>query len=102
MATIQSARSKQIQQTLKENCPIHSFDIRAELREYSGMDTTCTQLKTLNSQFNFFMKQKVAAKSNLIALFDQTYPGVNKLLQAQLALMERKNGWILPIPSGVV
>ena len=40
----------------------------AELRQYSGMDDTRTQLKTLNSQFSFFMKQKVAAKANLIAL----------------------------------
>lgn len=57
----------------------YTLDNWAELREYTDMDTTRTQLKTLNSQFNFFMKQKVAAKSNLIALLDQTYPGVNKL-----------------------
>ena len=43
------------------------------------MDTTRTELKTLNSQFAFFMKQKTAAKTNLIALLDMTYPGVNKL-----------------------
>lgn len=53
-----------------------------ELRQYSGMDNTRTQLKTLNSQFSFFMKQKVAAKANLIALLDNTYPGVNKLFDS--------------------
>ncbi len=41
-----------------------------------------TQLKTLNSQFSFFMKQKVAVKANLIALLDNTYPGVNKLFNS--------------------
>lgn len=46
------------------------------------MDTTRTQLKTLNSQFSFFMKQKTAAKTNLIALLDTTYPGVNKLFDS--------------------
>ena len=53
-----------------------------ELREYSSMDTTREQLKTLNSQFTFFMKQKVAAKTNLISLLDNTYPGVNKLFDS--------------------
>ena len=46
------------------------------------MDTTREQLKTLNSQFDFFMKQKVAAKTNLISLLDNTYPGVNKLFDS--------------------
>lgn len=40
------------------------------------------QLKTVNSQFTFFMKQKVAANTNLISLLDNTYPGVNKLFDS--------------------
>ena len=60
----------------------YTLDNWIELRQYTGMDTTRTQLKTLNSQFSFFMKQKVAAKANLIALLDQTYPGVNKLFDS--------------------
>ena len=60
----------------------YTLDNRAELRQYVGMDNTRTQLKTLNSQFSFFMRQKVAAKANLIALLDNTYPGVNKLFLA--------------------
>ncbi len=60
----------------------YTLDNWAELRQYSCMDTTRTQLKTLNSQFSFFMKQKVAAKANLIALLDNTYPGVNKLFDS--------------------
>lgn len=46
----------------------YTLDNWAELRQYVDMDNTRTQLKTLNSQFSFFMKQKVAAKANLIAL----------------------------------
>ena len=60
----------------------YALDNWAELREYTSMDTTRTQLKTLNSQFSFFMKQKTAAKTNLIALLDTTYPGVNKLFDS--------------------
>ena len=60
----------------------YTLDNWGELRQYTCMDTTRTQLKTLNSQFSFFMKQKVAAKANLIALLDQTYPGVNKLFDS--------------------
>lgn len=60
----------------------YTLDNWAELRQYESMDNTRTQLKTLNSQFSFFMKQKVAAKANLIALLDNTYPGVNKLFDS--------------------
>ena len=60
----------------------YTLDNWAELRQYSSMDNTRTQLKTLNSQFSFFMKQKVAAKANLIALLDNTYPGVNRLFDS--------------------
>lgn len=60
----------------------YTLDNWAGLRQYTSMDNTRTQLKTLNSQFSFFMKQKVAVKSNLIALLDQTYPGINKLFDS--------------------
>lgn len=60
----------------------YTLDNWAELRQYSIMDNTRSQLKTLNSQFDFFMKQKVAAKANLIALLDNTYPGVNRLFRS--------------------
>ncbi len=60
----------------------YTLDNWAELRQYSSMDNTRSQLKTLNSQFSFFMKQKVSAKANLIALLDNTYPGVNNLFSS--------------------
>lgn len=60
----------------------YALDNWASLRDYSRMDTKRTELKTLNSQFNFFMKQKVSAKTNFILLLDQTYPGVDKLFNS--------------------
>ena len=69
----------------------YTLDNWVSLREYSVMDTTRTELKTLNSQFAFFMKQKTAAKTNLIALLDMTYPGVNKLFTSPVR-WEREMG----------
>ena len=57
----------------------YTLDNWADLQEYSSMDTTRAQLKTLNAQLDFFIKQKAAAKTNLISLLDMTYPGVNEL-----------------------
>ena len=41
------------------------------------MDTIRYQLKTMNRQYGLYTKNKTAMKNNLIALLDQTYPGVN-------------------------
>ena len=41
------------------------------------MDELRSQLKTMNRQFDFYMKHKTAMKNNLISLIDQTYPGAN-------------------------
>jgi len=48
------------------------------LRQYTAMDNIRTQLKTMNRQMSFYQKQQTAYKNNLIALMDETYPGVNK------------------------
>lgn len=57
----------------------YALDKWEYLRQHSAMDTTRAQLKTLNTQFHFFMQQKVALKNNLISLLDLTYPGANDL-----------------------
>lgn len=54
-----------------------ALDRWAKLRQYSPMDETRNQLKTMNRQFSFYMDQKTAMKNNLIALLDQTFPGAN-------------------------
>ena len=53
-----------------------------ELRQYAPMDTIRYQLKILNRQCNLHTKSKTMLKNNLIALLDQTYPGVNNLFDS--------------------
>lgn len=60
----------------------YGLDNWAELREYTPMDTIRYQLKTLNRQCGLYTKTKTAMKNNLIALLDQTYPGVNALFDS--------------------
>ena len=60
----------------------YTLDKWEHLRQHSFMDTTRTQLKTLNTQFHFFMQQKVSLKNNLISLLDLTYPGANSLFDS--------------------
>ena len=60
----------------------YGLDNWAELRQYASMDTIRYQLKTLNRQCNLYTKTKTMMKNNLIALLDQTYPGVNDLFDS--------------------
>lgn len=46
------------------------------------MDAIRYQLKILNRQCNLYTKSKAMMKNNLIALLDQTYPGVNDLFDS--------------------
>lgn len=55
----------------------YALDNWAELRQHTPMDTVRTQLKTMNRQYALYSKNKTALKNNVIALLDQTYPGVN-------------------------
>lgn len=55
----------------------YTLDKWTELRQYSLMDEIRNQLKTMNRQFDFYMKHKTSMKNNLIGILDQTYPNVN-------------------------
>ena len=55
----------------------YTLDSWANLKQYSLMDELRSQLKTMNRQFDFYMKRKTALKNNLIGLVDLTYPGAN-------------------------
>lgn len=55
----------------------YTLDSWTELRQYSLIDEIRNQLKTMNRQFDFYMKHKTAMKNNLISILDQTYPGAN-------------------------
>ena len=60
----------------------YGLDNWVELRQYTPMDTIRMQLKTLNRQQGLYTKTKTMMKNNLIALLDQTYPGVNNLFDS--------------------
>lgn len=60
----------------------YGLDNWVELRQYASMDTIRYQLKTLNRQCGLYTKTKTMMKNNLIALLDQTYPGVNALFNS--------------------
>ena len=55
----------------------YALDKWQNLKQYSLMDELRSQLKTMNRQFDFYMKHKTAMKNNLIGPTDQTYPGAN-------------------------
>ena len=57
----------------------YGLDNWRELRQYASMNIIRYQLKTLNRQHALYSKMKTAMKNNLIALLNQTYPGVNAL-----------------------
>ena len=55
----------------------YTLDKWHNLKQYSVMDELRNQLKTMNRQFGFYTKHKIAMKNNLIGILDQTFPGVN-------------------------
>lgn len=62
----------------------YTLDNWANLKQYTLMDELRTQLKTMNRQFDFYMKHKTAMKNNLIGLIDLAYPGANTYLFSRL------------------
>ena len=65
------------------------------------MDELRTQLKAMNRQFHFYVKQKTAMKNNLINLIDQTTQMQILILIVHPAVMAPKNGLILSIRIGM-
>lgn len=51
----------------------YTLDNWCELKPYTNTDELRRQLKNMNCQFDFYMKQKTAMKNNLIALLDETF-----------------------------
>ena len=60
----------------------YGLDNWCELRQHTPMDTIRYQLKSMNRQFGLYSKNKISLKNNLIALLDQSYPGVNALFDS--------------------
>ena len=55
----------------------YGLDNWAELREYTPLEAVRQQLKNVVRQLELYSKMKTGLKNNLIALLDQTWPGVN-------------------------
>ena len=70
-----------------------TLDRWSKLRRYGHMDEIRNQLKTMNRQFGFYMEQKTAMKNNLIALLDQTFPGINCLFDSP-ARIDGSQKWV--------
>ena len=58
------------------------------------MDKLRSQLKTMNRQFDFYMKHKTAMKNNLISLTDQTFPGANTYFDSPAREDGSQKWWI--------
>lgn len=54
----------------------YGLDYFQELRQYTPMDITCYEFKTLNRQFQLASKNKVAFTNNLTSLLDASYPNI--------------------------
>ena len=60
----------------------YALDNWSELRDYTPMDTIRYDLKTMNRQFQLAIKQKTATANSLIALQEQSFPGIRKLFDS--------------------
>lgn len=52
------------------------------LKQYTPEDEIRLLLKTCNRQYNQYMKLKVSLKNSLIAILDQTFPGINTMFSS--------------------
>lgn len=66
----------------------YALDNWDELRQYTPMDTIRYELKTLNRQFQLASKNRTACSNNLVALLEQSYPGIRSMFDSPV----RQNG----------
>jgi Transposase and inactivated derivatives len=60
----------------------YGIDRWVDLAEYAPEEDIRQMLKTLNRQYNQYIRVKVMFKNNLIALLDQTFPDVNRFFSS--------------------
>ena len=60
----------------------YGLDKWVDLTEYTPEDDIRQLLKTLNRQYNQYIKVKVMLKNNLISLLDQIFPNANRLFKS--------------------
>ena len=56
----------------------YGLDNWAELRDYTPMDETRYNLKTMHRQFQLASKTRTALSNNFVALQEQSFPGIRK------------------------
>ena len=66
----------------------YGIDRWVDLAQYVPEEDIRQLLKTLNRQYNQYIKMKVMLKNNLISLLDQTFPDVNRMFSSST----RKDG----------
>ena len=71
------------------------------LRRYTPEDETRYLLKTMNTQYQLATKTLTAHTNNLIALMEQTYPGVPYSIAPPVRTVLR-NGWTMRQHSGIL
>ena len=71
-----------------------AIDCWLELQEYAPEDKVRQTLKICNRQYNQYNKLKTMLKNNLIALLDQTFPGVNKLFSSPARKGDGHEKWV--------
>ena len=75
----------------------YALDNWCDLRQHTGMDTTRTQLKTMNRQFAFCMRARTTSSLSLI----RSIPVPTPILKAPQERTVRRNGWITSVCSGM-
>ena len=71
-----------------------AIDRWLQLVEYVPEDEIRQTLKICNRQYNQYNKLKTRLKNNLIALLDQTFPGVNKLFTSPSRKSDGHEKWV--------
>ena len=80
----------------------YALDNWTDLRDYTPMDTVRYDLKTLNRQFQLASKQRTACSNNLIALLEQSFPGIRKCFDSPVRSVRPRSTWYgrrSPFPS---
>lgn len=71
-----------------------ALDRWLDLKEYVPEDEVRQMLKIYNRQYNQYNKLKTMLKNNLIALLDQTFPGVNTLFTTPARKSDGHEKWV--------
>lgn len=72
----------------------YALDRWLDLVQYIPEDNIRQMLKTFNRQYNQYIKLKVMLKNNLIALLDQTFPGLNTLFTSPPRRIDGHEKWV--------